>query len=56
MDDPSKNLAAPKVIPTEEPNQNALDRMVQLVGQTKLDARAGNHWDDLADSLPCHSD
>jgi len=26
--------------------------MVQLAGETKLDARSGDHWADLADSYP----
>ena len=33
---------------------NALDRLVQLARQAKLDASPGDHWPDLADSLPDH--
>ena len=43
------------VCPQEEANQNALDRMVQFPSETKLDAFAGNHRADLADSLSSDS-
>ncbi len=33
---------------------NALDRIVQLAGETKLDACPGDYRPDLADSLPGH--
>jgi len=39
----------------ESSESNALDRMVQLTSETNLDASTGDHWDDLADSLPDHS-
>lgn len=34
---------------------DALDRLVQLTCETKLDAQASYHRDDLADSLSSHS-
>ena len=39
-------------MPSREKIVNALDRMVQLIGETKLDAGAGDHRADLANSLP----
>jgi len=41
-------------MPAERRDADALDRMIQLARQTKLDTGPGDHWADLADSLSDH--